>query len=130
MPASFRRLAHPSWERVGQLSSVTLIALIGFAALASPGAGAASWQPSVALSVEGANAYEPKIALAPDGDAVTVWFGNGFSDEGLLVQATRRPPGGSWSQPPAEVSSRVAFFPQVGIDAQGDALAVWQLNDE
>jgi hypothetical protein len=66
------------------------------------------------------------------GDAVAVWSrpGDGVSND--AVQAATRPAGGSWS-PPVEVSSFppggpcpcVNGSPQVALDGQGNAVAVW-----
>jgi hypothetical protein len=66
--------------------------------------------------------------VAPGGDAVAVWS----RVDGLhsIVQASSRPVGGAWS--PAvnlSVGGRDAEDPAVGIDAAGNAVAVWRRHN-
>jgi len=65
-----------------------------------------------------------QLAVSPGGAAVAVWEcpkgGN------VIVQASTRARGGSWS-PPHDLSQagQDAHAPQVALDRTGDALAVW-----
>jgi hypothetical protein len=69
--------------------------------------------------------HTPQLAMNAAGDAVAVW--NGFNGTDYVTWAATRPAGGDWSAPadleiPGEGD---AFYPQVSIDADGDAIAVW-----
>ena len=61
------------------------------------------------------------MALAPDGRAVAVW--EGLPPITGTIQASVRPPNGSWSKP-VTVSSD-AGPPLIGVDGKGNAIAVW-----
>jgi hypothetical protein len=67
----------------------------------------------------------PQLAMNAAGDAVATW--QGF-DANEVVVAASLPAGGEWSEP-EEISDEMAGFSQVGIDAEGNATAVWQLAD-
>jgi hypothetical protein len=60
------------------------------------------------------------VSLAPNGEAVAVW---GF---GEMVYGAIKPPHGGFG-PPLPLGA--GFSPFVGIDAQGNALAVWTRTD-
>ncbi len=77
----------------------------------------AGWLPASAIS--GAGASKAQVAAAPDGTAVAVW------ERGSEIEASVRPPGGSFG--PAQVisSGGLAVEPQVAIGANGTAVAVW-----
>ena len=87
-----------------------------------------------------AGAPEPGPALALDGrgDAVTVWTETRINwvtvEDELLVRAAVRPNGGRWQSPEtitrieppaADQSSPGGWEPTVTIDADGEAIAVW-----
>ena len=84
-----------------------------------------SWQTPVKLSEAGQDGFAPQVALDPQDDAVAVWAC--FNGSNVIVQGASRPAGGSW-QTPVNLSEagQEAFTPQVAVDAQGDAVAVWQ----
>jgi len=63
----------------------------------------------------------PAVTLAPDGRAVAVW--EGLPPITGTIRASVRPPGGSWSA--AVTLSSDAGQPLVGVDGQGNAIAVW-----
>jgi hypothetical protein len=63
----------------------------------------------------------PAVALAPDGRAVAVW--EGLPPITGTIQASVRPPNGSWSTP--VTVSTDAGPPLIGVDARGNAIAVW-----
>ncbi|HWB69109.1 MAG TPA: PKD domain-containing protein [Solirubrobacterales bacterium] len=90
------------------------------------------WSAPEDLSVY--SARTPQLAMDAAGDAVAVWAGfDGVADE--VTWAAVRPAGGEWLAPeelsvPGESDG---FYPQVAIDAAGNAIAVWQrfdLSDE
>lgn len=102
------------------LATALLIACAAPAqAPAAPG-----WVSPDDLSLPGRNATEPKVAIDPSGNAVAVWTrSNGLN---TIVQGSSRPAGGVWSQPAdLSVAGRNAKEPQIGIDAAGNATAVW-----
>jgi hypothetical protein len=91
-------------------------------AAARPAAGA--WQAPINLSATGQNASDPQVAINAQGNAVAVWTRfNGTND---VVQAAARSAAGAWQAPiNLSAAGQNALAPQVGIDGQGDAVAVW-----
>ena len=80
------------------------------------------------LSASGAHAFEPRVAMAPGGTAVVVWY----RAEGVYnrIQAAVRPPGGSFGAVQTlSAPNQGAFDPQVALDANGGAVAVWRRSD-
>jgi hypothetical protein len=64
----------------------------------------------------------PDVGFGADGTAVAVWVSGGTSLQSLRSAARAR--GGSWSRP-VEVASGHASDPNVSVDPQGNAIAVW-----
>lgn len=95
---------------------------------ASSAYGARPVHTPVDLSAAGQTATGPQVAVNSAGEAVAVWErSNGGRD---IVEASIRPPGGSFSIP-VKVS-RSGFggsFPQVAVDDVGGAIAVWRHVD-
>ena len=82
------------------------------------------WGAPQDLSVGGANAYFPQVAIDRAGKALAVWYR--FTGAGWVVQAAERPVGGAWSAPQdLSAPGRDAEFPQVAFDPVGNAFAVW-----
>ncbi len=83
-----------------------------------------SWSAPVQLSQAGEQPLSPKVVVSPDGEATVVWFGYDGSKE--VVRAATRPAGGAWSQPVAlsDVDG-YSSEPDIAIDPQGNATAVW-----
>lgn len=94
-------------------------------AAARPSAG--EWQAPVDLSSASEDAYQPQMALNPEGVAVAVWELD--SSGSWTVQGAVKPAGAGWQTPIAvsEATSQGELFPEVTIDAQGDAVATWEL---
>jgi hypothetical protein len=92
-------------------------------AAARPAGGA--WQAPVNLSAAGRDAFIPQVAVDGQGDAVAVWT-SFDSSATAIVQAAARPAGGAW-QAPVNLSAagQNAQNPQVAVDGQGNAVAVW-----
>lgn len=88
------------------------------------------WSAPVQLSQAGEQPLSPKVVVSPDGDAAVVWlgFGNGSKE---VVRAATRPAGGAWSQSVAlsDVNGYAAE-PDVAIDPQGNATAVWTIGPQ
>ena len=83
------------------------------------------WGVPQDLSVPGNDAKEPQLALDPAGDATAVWRRRLAGSE-FIVQSAERPAGGGW-QPPVDLSAtgHNAEAPQVAVDPQDEAVAVW-----
>jgi hypothetical protein len=84
------------------------------------------------LSEQGHFATAPQVVFDSHGDAVAVWSIEatyGASNEENLIQASFRPAGGTWQTPVAlSQAGQKAYIPQVAMDAQGDAVVVWELD--
>ena len=86
------------------------------------------FDPAVALSAAGQDAFEPQIAVDPKGNAVAAWTGSDGTN--LRVQAAFKP---KWSSFEAAENLSAAgqdgFEPAVAIDESGNALVVWTRSD-
>jgi hypothetical protein len=104
------------WERgEGEGSSVQ--------ATFRPAGGA--WQAPVSLSSSSESQWEPQVAFDGQGDAFAVW--EAYNGAHSNVQTAFKPAGGAW-QAPVELSSDEApgaVHPQLAVDAQGDAIVIW-----
>ena len=90
---------------------------------------AGSWSSPRDLSAAGQASFAPKIAVNAAGAAVAVW--SRVAGAVHAIQAAVRPPGGDWSAP-QDLSdlSFDSFGARVGIDAAGNAVAVFQSNTD
>lgn len=77
------------------------------------------WSPAVQVSQEGMNNH-PHLAVDPTGNVTAVW-----ENQGCGIQSSFLSFGGSWSEP-LTISSPHSFMPQVGVDMNGNAIAIWQ----
>ena len=70
----------------------------------------------------------PRVAIGVGGNAVAAW--SRFTRTlPLTNEASYRPAGGTW-QPPVAMPGRGTFSPiGLGVDARGDAAAVWESGD-
>ncbi len=102
------------------------LALTGVASLlcCAPALATPAWLPATDLSVPGQSANAPQVAFDAQGDATAIWAR--FDGTGYVVQAATRPAGGTW-QAAVDVSAPGPNLPdpQLAIDPQGDATAVW-----
>jgi PKD domain len=88
------------------------------------------WQAPVALSPPGANVEEhPAVAVNEQGNAVVVWERSNGANE-IVEGASGLASSGSW-QPAVALSAagQSAREPQVALDPQGNAAAVWSRFD-
>jgi hypothetical protein len=116
------------------------LAAIGAASMGAEASFAASgWVPPEYLGPDRATSpSRPQISLDAQGNAIAVWSrrGSGASRD-MTVQTAFRPAGGPWQAPvdlsrpgPDGVQTDIERSgPQVAIDGQGNAVAVWQRND-
>jgi hypothetical protein len=87
------------------------------------------------LSAAGQDAFTPRVAVGGDGDAVFAWrHRDGTTDCGGMgcfrVQARARSAGGALSAVRTlSAAGQDASSPEVGVDADGDAVFTWQRSD-
>jgi hypothetical protein len=91
------------------------------------------WSRAVSLSSASEGALSPELAVDPDGAAVALWQEGGLSESlpipPAFVEASfRGSTGGAWERP-VRLSQRGKYLNgySVGIDAHGDAVAVWSI---
>ena len=85
-----------------------------------------NWQATPdTLSQAGINSLVPQIAVDPSGNATAVW--RSFEGSNSIIVASTKPFGGSWQATPDPLSQEGedADDPQIAIDANGNATAVW-----
>ncbi len=110
---------------LGALSATALVLLALWTASA---AAAPTWLSPLNLSEAGQNAGQPEVAVDSAGDAVAVWYRSDGSN--TIIQSAERPAGGAWSEPVnLSEEGQNAEKPQVAVDPQGNAVAVWRRND-
>jgi hypothetical protein len=82
----------------------------------------------VELSAIGQNAFNPQIAVGPDGTATVVWQRSNGSNS--IIQAATRPAGASFG-PPVNLSAngRNAEYAQIASLLDGTAIAVWNRSN-
>lgn len=105
------------WERLGVIEA------------SSRPAGSGSWQAPVTLSNTKDQSSLPQVALDSHGDAVVVWLSFDGSEYSIET-AIRSGLSGSW-QAPVTLRTLGAMTvaeprPDLAVDAQGDAVAIWQ----
>jgi hypothetical protein len=89
------------------------------------------WSAPVALSATGVRAAWPQVAVDSQGKATAVWAGAVFSGgriQSHRIQTATCPAGGSWSAPVSisKPGHRHVQDPQIVVDPQGEATAIWQ----
>jgi hypothetical protein len=84
-----------------------------------------TWLAPVNLSAPGQDASRPNVTFDQQGNATAVW--ERFNGSNWIIESAKRPAGGAWSEPVAlSIGGQDAEFPQVGVDQQGRATAVWE----
>ena len=96
------------------------------------GAGSAwaapAWLAPQDLSAAGQDAYDPQVAFDGQGNAIAVW--SRFDGTNFIVQAAARAASGSFgAAQDVSAAGQKAGFPEVAVDGQGNAIAVWQRFD-
>jgi hypothetical protein len=128
------RAAWAAWAKVPALRLQALVAtasallVLGLVATA-PATAAPAWLAPLDLSKAGHHATSPQVAVDPQGNATAVWQRENGSN--WIIQSSEHPAGGAWSEPPDNLSEigQDAGLPQVAVDPQGNATAVWQRSD-
>jgi len=93
--------------------------------------GSTTWQPAVDLSESGPELKSPMVAVDPQGNAVAVWERFNKETKEKIIQSSVRPAGsGAW-QAPTDISKTggSAREPQIALDPQGNAVAVWERDN-
>jgi hypothetical protein len=85
------------------------------------------WLEPTVVSPDGHDAYDPKIAIGPTGDAVVAWTRDGGTSRSV-IQVARLHPGEQWTKP-VTVSRRGASYPAVAVDGAGNATVVWNSSE-
>ncbi len=113
-----------AWILAKALALAALLVLVGSLGAAAPRA-APSWLVPFDISTSGTDALVPVVAMDPRGNLMAVWAQAVNSH--WTVLAAKRNAGRPWSRPRA-ISSATndAASPQLVIDGQGNAVAVWQ----
>jgi hypothetical protein len=93
-----------------------------------------NWSAPVTLSATGVRAAWPQVAVDSQGNATAVWAGAVFSGgriQSHRIQTATRPAGGSWSAPVSisKPGHRHVQDPQIAVDPQGEATAIWQRSN-
>jgi hypothetical protein len=84
-----------------------------------------SWSAPVTLSAAGAGSA--LVAAGPEGNVTAVWLLEREEGRRSAVQSATRSAGGSWSAPVTLSPPRkAARSPQIALDPQGGATAVWE----
>jgi hypothetical protein len=121
-----RRDARVSGNAMGAVnirSALVAVAAVLAAFIASPNAGAATWQGPVAISDPASTAGDnPRISMGVSGDAAVAWWDSGAGGRILLA---RRPAEGAWSAPVVIGASASPVTARSGVDGAGNVTAVW-----
>jgi hypothetical protein len=105
----------------------SLLGSIAAVMLAAPAWGAPAWLAPFDMSKTGRDATNPQVAVTPQGESVAVWESYDSGPGHYFIQAAVRPPGTAFGEPKdLTVAEQVASGPQVAVDAQGNAVAIWQ----
>lgn len=81
-----------------------------------------AWGEPDDLSAEGGMADSPEVAVSGD-RAVVVW------ERELIIEAATRDLGGAW-QPAGEISGPESAGPALGMDDEGNAVALWSSGSQ
>lgn len=91
------------------------------------------WSAPVTLTASEAWGAWPQVAVDSQGNATAVWAGtiDGGRIRNYRIQTATRPAGGTWSVP-ISISApghRHVQDPQIAVEPQGGATALWQRSD-
>lgn len=83
-----------------------------------------AWSSPVDITPAGENTNQPKLAVVPNGGAVAVF--ENFTD-GAIQASVLSPCGNIWT-PTSDAGTGVVFFSRVAVDANGNAVAIWNAS--
>lgn len=90
-----------------------------------------AWQPAALISpaIDG-DVYSYQIAFSSNGDAMAVWQDLVSASVATNIWASRYTPGTGWGVPTIiDAGAYDARDPQIGMDASGNAIAIWTQSD-
>jgi len=98
---------------------------------------ASGWGTAGLLEVNAEDAWYPQVAIDPNGNAIAVWEQGGHFEEGAMthIWANRYTPASGWGTAELIETDNAGdhqplySIPQVAIDPDGNAIAVWQQYD-
>ncbi|MBS1895033.1 MAG: PKD domain-containing protein [Actinobacteria bacterium] len=87
-----------------------------------------SWSAVARLSSIGGDPFAPQVGIDKAGNATAVWRMK--SGGQWVIEAAEAPAGGSWTSP-AQISTPGvhAFFPDLAVTPDGEAVAAWERSD-
>lgn len=87
------------------------------------------WSAPTEISELGSSAYSPQVVIDSDGDALAIWRAD-INNSSIIRIARFHQSKGSWTLP-QDISTEQAgsFAPNIGIDKEGNAVAVWESNN-
>ena len=90
----------------------------------------AGWGPPTTLSQSGQDAWTPRVALSPTGDAAVTWRRSDGTSS-VIQSSYRKGLTGAWQAAPDTISQagRDAELPRLAIDATGAVTIVWMRDD-
>jgi hypothetical protein len=124
------RTRHHAWRRFVPFLALTVLLVSALPATAN-----ATWQPLGSLSAGTGPVEYPQVAVDPNGNAVFTWERLDATTDCsggpcLRIQTRSRSAAGSLSPiQTLSASGRYAYLPQVAVDANGNAVFVWQRSD-
>jgi hypothetical protein len=83
------------------------------------------------ISPDGQNAYDPQVAMDNNGNAIIVWY----QSDGAVYQIFKSEyRNGAWINPSSLADNispdgQHAFYPQVAMDNNGNAIIIWYQSD-
>jgi hypothetical protein len=83
----------------------------------------AGWSDADMLSFPDGNAFSATAALDAAGDTLVAWTAT------VDVESSYRPAGGVWQQPVAVSPPAANTYPALGMNAAGDAVTAWGVQD-
>lgn len=92
--------------------------------------GTTSWATAENIESDNTgNASSPRLAMNSSGRAIAVWLQNDGSDTNVM--GSRFAPETGWISPPQTIDTETsqAFTPEIAMDPQGNASAVWRQDD-
>lgn len=113
---------------ISLLLVLAMLAACGGGGGASSGGAPKAWGIAVPIELSTGDVGSPQIAVNASGDAFVVWVQTDTAD--INIWSTRYIAGYGLDTP-TRISNGVtnASYPQIAIDADGNAMSVWQQSD-
>jgi hypothetical protein len=98
----------------------------GVVADAGVDAGASGWQCAMRIDGVAGKAYDPQIAVDSNGNIVAVWSQHDGTYNSIFANRYVADAGRWGDAGFVDSNGYVAFYPQVALDANGNAIVVWE----